>query len=178
MSRKEKENRTQIEFKKVADFGSRWNDVLLQLNLPEVKQEDVAATTKPPRGAGGESEAHKVLKEFIRQHPEVVGAANDWERFVEYPLPTCDEIDVLFKSSNACIAVEVKSKVSDSCPADYERGLYQTIKYDALLRAMAKCGDDIPSTIRSVLVVESTLPKEVSKKAKMLGVEVFDNVGN
>jgi hypothetical protein len=178
MLRKEKENRTRIEFKKVADFGSRWNDVLHQLELPEVTEKDDGSAATKRYGAGGESEAHKALKEFVRQHPEVVGAASHWKCFTEYPLPSLDAIDVLFKSSDACIAVEVKCKISDAYPADYERGLYQTIKYDALLRAMTKCGHDIPSAIRSVLVVESTLPKQLGQLAKVLGVKVYEIVDN
>jgi hypothetical protein len=177
MSSDEKKNRTQVEFKKIADFGSRWNDVLRHVELPEVTKEGENETPDQVRGAGGESEAHKALKEFVRQHPEIVDAGSDWDRFTEYPLPTLDQIDVLFKSRDACIAVEVKSIVSDACPVDYRRGIYQAVKYDALLRAMAKCSRDIPSTIKSVLVVETTLPRQYSDLAKRLGVHVYENVG-
>lgn len=87
-----------------------------------------------------------------------------------------DEVDVLFKSSKKCIAVEVKSFLSDRLPSDYERGLYQTIKYGALLIAMVAAGRrDIPPTIESVLVLESALPEQFRKLAERLGVTVYEN---
>jgi hypothetical protein len=145
MSRAEKENKTQVEYKKIVDFGSRWNNVLREFGLAEVvdRVKTLNLVSQMPRGSDGESEAHKKLKEFILRHPELVGAGPDWKGFIEYPLPSLDVVDVLFKSSDGCIAVEVKSTVSDSCPLDYERGIYQTIKYEALLKAMATCGPEV-----------------------------------
>ena len=179
MTRTEKENKTQVEYKKIVGFGSRWNHVLRELGLAEVKDraDPIDLTSRMRRGSRGESDAHKMLKKFILRHPELVGAGPDWEGFIEYPLPSLDEVDVLFKSSDGCVAVEVKSTVSDSCPLDYERGIYQTIKYEALLKAMATCGRDIPSAIRSVLVLQSTLPNQFRKLAKLLGVTILENVG-
>lgn len=178
MSRAEKETRTKIEHLKVVNFGSRWNDVLAKLNLPTVQVQNDAHFLNQFTGSGGESKEHKALKEFVRQHPELVGATSEWQSFIEYPLPSLDTIDVVFKSSEACISVEVKSAVSDAMPSDYERGLYQTIKYEALLKAMHRAGShDIPSIIRSVLILESSLPEQFKNTAKVLGVTVFENVG-
>ena len=84
---------------------------------------------------------------------------------------------MVFKSADACIAVEVKSAISDSFPSDYERGLFQTVKYGALLAAMARSGDyDIPSQIKIILVLESRLPEEFRVLAKELGVTILENV--
>jgi hypothetical protein len=177
MSLAEKENRVQIEHKRIADFGSRWNDVLIQLGIPSMPTIDKTLAPSLQHGAGGESAAHKALKDFVREHPELVGATKEWQSFIEYPLPSLDEIDVLFKCGDRCIAVEVKSTVSDSCPCDYERGLYQTIKYTALLQAMALGGRDIPQSVSSVLVLQSSLPTEYRKLATVLRVIVFENVG-
>jgi hypothetical protein len=174
MSHAEKEARTRIEHLKIVNFGSRWNDVLAKLNLPTVKVQDEAHFPKQFLGTGGESKQHKALKEFVRQHPELVDATSDWQSFIEYPLPSLDTIDVVFKSHEACISVEVKSAVSDAMPWDYERGLYQTIKYEALLKAMHRAGShDVPSVIRSVLVLESSLPEQFKNIAQILGVAVF-----
>lgn len=177
MSRVEKENRTRIEHQRVVDFGSRWNDVLTKLSLPNVTTQSAARTAAKSFGAGGESAKHKELKEFIRSHPELVGATSIWKSFVEYPLPSLDAIDVLFKSDQACIAVEVKSVVSDAFPSDYERGIYQAVKYGALLKAMSlSASRDIPCQIQSVLVLESDLPDQYRKLAEVLGVTVFESV--
>jgi hypothetical protein len=148
MTRQEKLDRVRIEHERIVGFGSRWNDVLSQLNLPEVTASDTVEGVPLIFGLGGESRQHKHFKEYVRLHPEIVGAERDWLSFEEYSLPTCDQIDVLFKSADVCIAVEVKSSVSDGYPFDYERGLYQTIKYAALLRAMSAAGVyAIPSTV-------------------------------
>ena len=152
--------------------------MLAKLNLPTVQVQNDAHFLNQFTGSGGESKEHKALKEFVRQHPELVGATSEWQSFIEYPLPSLDAIDVVFKSSEACISVEVKSAVSDAMPSDYERGLYQTIKYEALLKAMHRAGShDIPSIIRSVLILESSLPEQFKNTAKVLGVTVFENVG-
>jgi hypothetical protein len=175
-SRAEKASRSAIEYKLAVDFGSRWNDVLSALGLPAVAEPFSDADTKKPRGAMGESEAHKRLKLFVKDHPGIVGAGGDWEALLEYPLLSGDLVDVLFRSSNACIAVEVKSKVSDTFPSDYERGIYQVVKYDAVLRAMATVGCDIPVNVRSVLVTELSLPEHLRAKASKLNVQLHENV--
>ena len=173
LTRPEKENRTRTEYQKILAFGSRWDDVLEKLGI-----QPVATSVKQKWfGKGGESPDHKALKEYVRDHPELVGATSAWKSFVEYPLPSLDEIDVLFKSDDACVAAEVKSAISDAYTADYERGLYQTIKYRALLKAMAHDSRyAMPSNIRVVLVLESQLPPEYKTTAEVLGVEVIENV--
>jgi len=183
MSRAEKEAKTNVEYQRIVNFGSRWNDVLEKLNLPpvtvDIPPEKQPEKVKKPFGTGGESIEHKNLKEYVRQHPEIVGAGHGWKAFIEYPLPSNDEIDVVFKSADVCIAVEVKAAVSDALPFDYKRGLYQTIKYGALLKAMNLAGGhEVPPTIKSVLVLESSLPEEYRKLAEVLGVTVFENVGH
>jgi hypothetical protein len=65
-------------------------------------------------GKGGESPDHKALKEHVRDHPGIVGATSSWKCFVQYPLPSLDEIDVLFKSADAWVAAEVKSAISEA----------------------------------------------------------------
>ena len=128
LTRPEKENRVRKEYQKILEFGSRWDEVLKKLNI-----QPVTTAVKPKWfGKGGESDDHKALKQYVRNHPEIVGATAGWETIEEYTLPSLDQIDVFFKTATACIAVEVKSEISDIFPADYERGLYQTIKYRAL----------------------------------------------
>jgi len=179
LSRAEKVNKVRAEYERIVGFGSRWNDVLAKLNLPKVLSPKTPRGMSRPFGGYGESAQHKAFKEFVRQHPEIVGARRDWEGHVEYSLPSQDQIDVVFKSSEICIAAEVKSSVSDNVPQDYERGLYQTIKYGALLKAMALDGKySIPSSIRSVLVLESILPPQYRELAEILGVVVIEKARN
>ncbi|MFO1044528.1 MAG: hypothetical protein U0941_22370 [Planctomycetaceae bacterium] len=173
----EKRNKTRAEHQKIIAFGSRWNDVLRRLDLPPVVPDVTGHTSKGRFGSGGESQRHKALKEYVRNNPELVGAKSDWQSFVEYALPSLDEVDVFFRKSHECVAVEVKSAISDSYQSDYERGLFQIIKYDALLTAMAKSGAyGIPPQIKLVLVLESFLPEQYRQLAKLLGVTILENV--
>jgi len=175
MSLVEQENCVRLEHQRVVEFGSRWNYVLARLGLPEVDASSMLSAR--PFGRGGESQAHKALKEYIKEHPKIVGATTEWQAFVEYPLPSLDAIDVLFKSKDAWIAVEVKSRISDNLPADYERGLYQVVKYDALLQAMRRSSNyNIPARIHCLLVLESGLPEQYRGLSKTLGVKVLANI--
>lgn len=177
LTRPAKESRVRIEQQKIVSFGSRWNDVLKKLGLEPISAATAVVNKSGWGGAGGESESHKRLKNFVREHPEIVGASDSWESFVEYPLPSLDEIDVVFMSKESCIAVEAKSKVSDAYPDDYLRGLYQVIKYGSLLAAMNKDGRyGVPNQIRSLLVLESQLPPDIRGIAARLNVEVIENV--
>lgn len=176
MSKTEKLNRMRTEHQKVVAFGSRWNQVLEALDLPRVLPKATEPSGKR-YGKSGESDAHKALKHHVWNNPTIVGVYGNSTAFLEYPLPSLDEVDVLFKSPAACVAVEVKSKVSDHLPSDYERGLYQTVKYAALLEAMAQDNRyDIPVNVRSVLVLESTLPQQYKGLAETLGIDLIENV--
>jgi hypothetical protein len=111
LSRVEKEHKAHAEWKEIADFGSRWNAVLEKLGLPPIQG---TATLVRRFGGGGESPAHKALKQYVERNPGIVGVSGGAEVFPEYALPSLDKIDVLFKSPNLWTAVEVKSSVSDS----------------------------------------------------------------
>ena len=79
----------------------------------------------------------------------------------------------MFKSDRLWIGVEVKSKVSDRLPSDYERGLYQTVKYRAVMEAQARVDHpDAPPAVRVFLVLEGELPVEYRQIAKALGAEL------
>ena len=83
----------------------------------------------------------------------------------------------MFKSDRLWIGVEVKSKVSDRLPSDYERGLYQTVKYWAVMEAQARIGHpDAPPEVRVLLVLECELPVEYRQIAKALGAELREKV--
>lgn len=157
----------------VAGFDTRWNDVLAHLDLPRAPI--------PPRiggrFGGGESKEHRALQQWVRDHPHIVGATAQQTADENYVLPSLDQIDLLFRSATECIGVEVKSRLSDAIPQDYERGLYQTIKYAAVLRAMHQAGapESRPS-VRTVLVLERSLPDCYRHTAKLLAIDVIENV--
>ncbi|MCG6158317.1 hypothetical protein [Rubinisphaera margarita] len=168
----EKRHKAQIEYQRIGEFGSRWNDVLqaMELSLPRPTGDEV------PQGRG-ESEYHRRLKEFVCANPEVVGLTANAVGIIEYPLPTLDAVDVLFKTEGGCVAIEVKSAVSDRYKKDYERGIFQVVKYRSLLTAMSKVtGYSITGNIDALLVLEGHLPDCYRPLANTLEVSLLENV--
>lgn len=178
MSRDEKRAKLAAEFQRILAYGSRWNEVLRLAGLPVIEP-PVGPNGKPVPGGwgGGESEAHLALKHYVRDNPELVGARVDWDARVEYALRSADELDVMFISDRTWIGVEVKARVSDGNTADYERGIYQVVKYRAVLEAQARIDspDALPE-IHVVLVLERELPTTYRALAAQLGVTVIERV--
>jgi hypothetical protein len=83
----------------------------------------------------------------------------------------------MFKSDRVWIGVEVKSKVSDRLPSDYERCLYQVLKYRAVLEAQARIDHPCePPEVRVMLVLESALPASYKAMAAELEVPLIEGV--
>lgn len=166
------------EYQRILQFGNRWLDILKRLGIPAIDAGD-SGLAMPSKGwgSGGESEAHKALKAFAASKPERFGADASFTAMEEYALRSGDEIDVFFKSPDKWVGVEVKSRVSDALLSDYQRGIYQVVKYAAVLRAQA--GIDHPAAPPEVtvyLVLEGALPQQFAAEAKALGVQVIENM--
>lgn len=156
LSKPEKQAKAAIEYEKIAAYGSRWNQVLRKLKLPAITPRKISDKL---HAGTGESDAHKALKEYVKRHPSLLGVARETPGILEYPLPSGDTIDVLFKEENRWIAVEVKSAVSHAVAGDYVRGVYQCVKYRAVLQAMHFDDSlDAPEDIEAILVTEKKLP--------------------
>ncbi|SDW85859.1 hypothetical protein [Lysobacter enzymogenes] len=96
------------------------------------------------RGGGPESEEHKALKKWVAAHPEELV---DFGVFPvggnEELLSSGDRLDVHFDNGMQRLAVEVKtSKCSES---ELQRGVYQIVKYRAILRAEQKAVLHVPN---------------------------------
>jgi hypothetical protein len=178
MTEDEKFAKVENEYARILRFGTRWNDVLVALGMdPIVLPEGEEASKAGGGWGGGESDEHKALKAYVMDHPELFGADANCERFTEYPLRSGDSIDVFFKSPDVWIGVEVKSIVSEGNDLDYQRGLYQVVKYEAVLRAQAKA--DLPSTaptIKVFLALQAQLPNHHRDTALRLGIAVRETI--
>ena len=153
----------------------KWYDVLEELGLSRVEplNPDFEQPTDR-RGGTAESEAHKRLKDYIARHPRSVGLYKSLAPGeTEYRLPSGDIPDVLFQNTRRRIAVEVKSHISKE--ADLRRGLFQCVKYRAILRA---CRSLEGGTYEAdaLLAVEGSLPKELIPVRNTLGIKVIENV--
>lgn len=160
----------------------RWDDILNEYGLRPLKhgieenEADVGITAKPGRGGWSpevESQRHKALKEYIAKNPQLVGLLkNNKEGQVEYLFASADKADIVFKTKGGFLGVEVKSAISND--ADLNRGIFQAVKYQALLRAEQKALL-LPPTARAVLVTERALPVPLQNLADVLGIDVFVN---
>lgn len=153
----------------------RWLDVLRALGLEPVRIDysDIIAKASKFR-AGGEGPEHQKLKEFIRLRPQLVGVA---KRFgpgrSEKPIPSGDKLDVFFETDQETVAVEVKSSISDV--ADIVRGIFQCVKYAAVLNAMS-VASQTGRGARAVLVLQGNLPSHLRQLRVVLGIEVVEGV--
>lgn len=153
----------------------RWAKVLAALSLAE-EGFDFSATVAAASGGfgGGEGPSHKALKLFVSNHPEIVGLPLNSEIGVnEFTLPSGDCLDVSFQHRNLWVAVEVKSAISSE--ADIARGLFQCIKYRAIVEAV-QIATERPQNARAVLVLEGRLPQPLVALRNLLGVEVVEGV--
>ena len=153
---------------------SKWNEILKKLSLnPAVGKLQNGSPSKH-LGGSGESDAHKKFKEFVRQHPELIPLPKNMDSSVEYELKSGDCLDVVFQDEKKIVGVEVKSAISNS--ADIQRGLFQAVKYHAVLSAM----ENVSGKNRKVevyLAMKNPFPPDMIWIRNTLGVEVIDSFG-
>lgn len=152
----------------------RWREVLEALDLPPppppVSPDLLARATGL---GGGEGDQHRELKDWVARHPEVLGLARTATGTTERPLPSGDSLDVSFERADAWVAAEVKSRISGE--ADMLRGLFQCIKYRAVMEAVLVAAGR-PRAARAVLVLETVLPPSLHAVRNALAVEVIEKV--
>lgn len=156
---------------------TKWRKVLHFFSLKPAKKNFSELNKKAEAGGrgGGESQEHRRLKNYVLKHPEVLGLPPNLTRGeVEHELPSGDKIDVFFEQRKVDIGIEVKSIVSDV--ADLTRGLYQCIKYRAVLEAR-QTANGKPPNARTLLAIEGELPNELVALKNILAVEVVEKVG-
>ena len=155
-------------WEEVYSFG-RWDDVLSHFGLEPA----ILRLLKPepmPISPQGESTQHRALKQFIADHPVTIGApASAAPGQTEFGFRSGDKADVLFRASREWIAVEVKSEISTL--SDIERGLFQCVKYEAVLKATLHAEQRCLSA-RAVLALANPLPDQLVPLQNTLGVEV------
>lgn len=153
----------------------KWDWVLDQLGLkpaPILTKEQLSELSKPIYGGGGEGEEHKVIKEYICKHPESIGYKKVKRAETEYVLPSGDRLDVYFELEDGThVAIEVKPSISPE--QDLVRGIFQCVKYKAVMEALraVECAD---YNVEVLLVAAKNLSPLNQSLAKELGVEYKD----
>lgn len=117
-------------------------------------------------GRKGEGENHKALRLWVKDNPDRIERSLSSVRAeTEVELLSGDRVDVVFCSDKEIVAIEVKSR--DSNWADLRRGIYQCVKYEAVLRAQ----ETRDRSVRSLLVTEKVLQPDLKRLAKKLDVK-------
>lgn len=174
MSKQEKREVVKVELQRVFSYR-RWREVLDALDLPYRWNKPAAAVDAAARLPGGEGPEHLALKRFVAENPDVVDLPNGTSPGdIEYLLPSGDSLDVSFQGRTAWVAAEVKPASSGA--ADIARGLFQCVKYAAVMEAL-QVFRGIRKSARAVLVLGGVLPSDLISLRNALGVEVFENVG-
>ncbi len=160
-------------------FGyTRWDKVLAACGLTArpgpLTTVDPVSTAGGTRGGGGEGEAHLRLKEAVAAHPEWVGLpANTGPGRTEAPLRSGDSVDVLFSPPRARVAVEVKGVGAPE--AEVARGMFQCVKYAAVLEAESSA-EQVRVDCSAILALGDELPGTLRELRNTLGIDVFSNL--
>ena len=158
----------------------RWDNVLKKYGLRPIRDgiadedDEPDAIARPGRGgwsSEGESKEHKALKAFISKNPSAVDLPkNNKDGQIEYLFASGDKADIVFVTENGFLGIEVKSIISND--ADLNRGIFQAVKYQALLRSEQKAALS-PPTAHVALVTERELPVSLKNLANILGITVY-----
>lgn len=127
----------------VYDYGAKkWAWVAKELGVamppfPKGKPEDddTPIDLPPvPTGSRPEGKQHKALKAYVACHPELVRSQGAFPVGKnEVLISSGDRLDVLFQKGKRKLAVEVKPEGASE--SEMARGVFQCIKYRAVLRA-------------------------------------------
>lgn len=170
--------RTYIEaaMQAVFDYGPKWDRVAQALGVDVLEPEqanpdDGQSIELPtiPTAYRPESAAHKALKAWVAANPEWFDDYGQFGAGVnEHRLSSGDSLDAYFTNGLESLAVEVKA--SNASDAELMRGIYQAIKYRAVLRAERRALRK-PALCDAVLVSTRPLSKAGRALAKRLHVD-------
>lgn len=148
-----------------------WDALLKELDLEPVEptvdnldERGRAYSEYIERTGGGESEDHRKLKEYIAAHPTAIGLEPDSGAQMEYLFVAGDRADIVFGiGPDAWAVIEIKNGEI----GELVKGVYQAIKYRALLQA--EKGHGLSCQVDAFLVAYE-IPADVSIFAAKFGI--------
>ena len=152
----------------------KWDWVLDQLGLQPSKiitEQELEAISV--HGGGGEGKEHKAIKEYVYKHPESLGITGVIRNETEHPLPSGDRLDVYFETSDCRYAIEVKPSISPD--DDITRGIFQCVKYKAILEAMRKV-EYGRYAISTLLIFAGAISDRNKQLAEVLGIKYIEHL--
>ena len=118
-------------------------------------------------GRKGEGDNHKRLRLWVKNNPDKLKKEYRKVRAeTEVELLSGDRVDVVYYAEKKTVVIEVKSR--DSNWADLRRGIYQCIKYRAVMGAQI-LQQSIP--VHSLLVTEEELDGDLKQLAKKMKIK-------
>ena len=117
----------------------------------------------------GEGPNHKALRLWVKDNPGAI--RRTYAAFAtetEVVLDSADRVDVVYRGPRSTVAIEVKSSNSDY--ADLRRGVFQCIKYRAVMEAMDLRAD--PEII-AILVTQTRLTGDLKDLLRQHGIRHF-----
>lgn len=120
-------------------------------------------------GRSGEGKNHKRLRKWVKKNPgRIVQGLCDVKAKTEEPLLSGDRVDVVYYAEGSIVVIEVKSR--DSNWDDLRRGIYQCIKYKAVMRAQMRADDVDGRSVCALLVTENELSDDLRDLASTLNI--------
>lgn len=151
-----------------------WGRVLKALGLEKTRFDYTEINKGASDLSRGEGERHRRLKNYVAKNPWVLGKPGPKiQGDTEVGLPSGDSLDVSFREEKWWFAAEVKG--AGSPVLDIARGIYQCVKYAAVMRAV-RASEQKERNVRVVLVLEGALPSDLVDLKNVLGIEVIENV--
>lgn len=157
---------------------ARWDEVAAYFDLVipgTISDADPIPLPKPGTPRGGEGKDHLELKTYVANHPELFRSIGKFDLgSIEFRLDSGDEIDVLFQNDELALAVEVKTSTAPL--GELTRGIFQCVKYRAVLRAMFTI-DSKPTHVKVILVTPQQLTSEYEIACHRLGIS-YQKISN
>ena len=163
------------EFEKFRDIVfayQGWGELLRDLDLEPV-QGDVEDLDERGRiysemlertGGSGEGEPHRILKEYVAAHPEIIGLDKENAPLIEYFFVSGDRADIVFGTGPDTWAI---AEIKNGEIPELVKGIYQLIKYRALLQAEKGHGSHL---LIDTILVAYQVPAEITKFASKFGI--------
>lgn len=157
-----------------------WDQVLAILGITPMNNlmppaERLEAFARTSGHASGKSQEHQAIQDWIGAHLQAAGVDVEGNIVVhqEYLFWSLDRLDVIVKADLEWVGVEVKpSGASDD---EVRKGIYQVVKYQALLNAELLI-EGSPKSARCILVTGGPFPKTLWSVAKRLNIRVIERV--
>jgi hypothetical protein len=117
---------------------------------------------------GGEQEEHKKLKYFIANQPQLLGISAIKKPSIEYEFLSSDRCDILIEvigNKSAVIEIKIGQR------GELIKGIYQLIKYRALLAAEKAHGETYPV---DVYLVAYSIPTDIQEFASKFSIYCYE----